>query len=198
MDTSIKQSKGKVVLVKENYNTRDIINEILVVDQISAGDTNKFAKQFTKDKAGLKKLYAFVKQNIRYIEDGFYKQDIKTPAALNEIGTGDCKSMTIFIGSVLQNLRIPYTIRFAGYTSGGDFTHVYPIAHLKGEDIIMDAVNTSFNDEVPFQNKTDYSGNNLVSVSGLGNTPDDNFVANILTAIIIFFAFKFTKRITRT
>jgi hypothetical protein len=149
--------------------TKDIISVILETDRLSI---NKqfcaFAKEnFTKDKAGLKRLWSFVKYKIQYVADDFKKQDIKEPAALWHLGVGDCKSKTIFIDAVLRCLGIPYTIRFTTNETGSKLVkHVYSIAHLGNENIIMDSVWHHFNHEPPYQYKEDYPMTEIAVISG--------------------------------
>lgn len=76
---------------------------------------------------------------------------VKSPGALYGSGFGDCKSFSIAEGALLRALGIPYKYRFAAYKTG-DFTHVYVVA---GNEVIMDAVHDTFDDEVPYRRKKD-------------------------------------------
>jgi hypothetical protein len=120
-------------------------------------DTKELSQQFERSKQGLQKLWRFVKYKIRYREDPEGYQFIKYPARLWADRAGDCKSFTLFIVSVLQNLGIKYTIRFTSYQKNDrTVTHVYPVAHLDGEDIILDAVWFYFNSEKRYAHKQDH------------------------------------------
>ena len=102
----------------------------------------------------MRKLWQFVKYNIRYKEDPEGFQFVKYPFRLYNDDVGDCKSFTLFIVSVLQNMGIPYTIRFTRYATG-PVTHVYPVAHLPDGDVIVDAVWTHFDSEKKYYSKAE-------------------------------------------
>lgn len=86
-------------------------------------------------------IFCYVLENVQYKVDVAGYQFIKSPARLLSDGEGDCKSMTIFIASCLWCLGISCKIRFVGFGSGSQYTHVYPIAtDENGNDIIIDCV----------------------------------------------------------
>lgn len=86
-------------------------------------------------------IFDYLLNNVNYVVDKVGYQFIKSPARLLADGTGDCKSMTIFIASCLHCLGIPHTIRFVNFDGGTQYTHVYPIAYDEtGKIIIIDAV----------------------------------------------------------
>ena len=145
----IRPAKNKETLRYEDGNTVDIQKVIFEVNSDKIWkDTEDLSQRFEKTKSGLNDLWRFVKHKIRYQEDPDGFQYIKYPAKLWADRKGDCKSFTLFIVSVLQNLGIKYTIRFTSYKRGSEIvTHVYPVAHLDGEDIILDAVWYYFNSE---------------------------------------------------
>lgn len=63
--------------------------------------------------------------------------------------SADCDCMSIFCGSMMYALGIPFGLRIAGY-SGGDYQHVYCVAYnYDGTPIICDPVMDSFNKEKP-------------------------------------------------
>jgi Transglutaminase-like superfamily len=164
------QNKKKVYF--ENGKTVDIQSVIFQVNKKDIWkQTESFSKQFSKDTDGLRDLWHFVKEQITYQEDPIGFQYIQHPAALWKSKVGDCKSFTLFIVSVLQNLGIPYIIRFTSYRKG-DVTHVYPIAILNGERVILDAVWDSFDDEKDYYRKEDYkfekNMSQIVEISGIG------------------------------
>ena len=169
--SGIKQPNDTKTLRYKDGKTKDIQKVVLSVNaEPIRRDTEGFSKQYKADKEGLRELWRFVKSNIRYKEDPDGYQFIKTPARLWRDGEGDCKSFTLFIVSVLQNLKIPYTIRFARYQSG-PVTHVYPIAHLPKQDVILDAVWQSFDREKQYYGKPeDFKfGKNMSEIYKLGS-----------------------------
>ena len=151
-------ARNKKTLRFQDGNTVDIQKVIFEVNSDKIWrDTEVLSQRFAKTKSGLNDLWRFVKHKIRYEEDPDGVQYIKYPARLWADKKGDCKSFTLFIVSVLQNLGIKYTIRFTSYKKGSRIvTHVYPVAHLDGEDIILDAVWYYFNSEKKYAYKEDF------------------------------------------
>lgn len=174
-----------------NFDTQDIINNILLADARSWKETRLLSKQFTKN--NLYKLWLFVKTNIRYREDKS-NQYVKHPARAWADKKADCKSMSLFIGTVLRNMGIPYKYRFVSYKPG-DVTHVYVIAMLGNKKIILDAVHDTYNEEVPYHSGIDYTpkqnGNyEYAKVSGIQNSSIKNI---LVLAGIVFIGYKLFK-----
>lgn len=142
-------------VIHQNGTTADIMDVIMYADQYSKADTEKFAASFGPD---YEKLWDFVKNNIRYVADGD-EQDVKAPRQLWADRVGDCKSFSLFIGSVLKNWNIPFVYRFAAYDGSRKPTHVYVVIKERGREIIMDAVYTAYDKEAPYTYKTDKKPN---------------------------------------
>lgn len=164
------------VLYKDG-DTADIMTALLKEAKVAAPFTAQFASRFSPDRAGMKALWAFVKNNIPYKEDPPDVQWIQTPARVWDNrkielgGTGkgaDCKSYTLFIISVLQNLGVDFTIRFVGYSAfNQNVTHVYPIAKIDGRAIIVDSVWDRFDSEKKYKFKKDYNMAQIVRLAGV-------------------------------
>ena len=162
----ISSPSGSTELINAEADTEDIINLVLDMDCISADDTVDFAQAFSPDYNGLSELWHFVKDNLEYIEDKEGLEVVKGPAYLWEHRTcsiapdkkycgGDCKSFSLFIGSILQNMGIPYIYRFVAYDNGAWVSHVYPVAYLNGREVIMDAVHDRYDEELNYSWKDD-------------------------------------------
>lgn len=164
--SSIPKHSGVIDVKHKKGNTRDIINVLLVVDKEDNKAFDEFAKQFPPTLKGLKLLWSWVKNNIRYVEDGFGHQYIKYPEALFGVGEGDCKSFTVFVNQVLKRIGLSYYTRFAGY-DGGEFTHVYTVVLLNGRKIILDAVYHTFGKEVRYTKKEDH----MTQIAVMRGTP---------------------------
>lgn len=133
----------------EDGRIPEIIQEIQKA--IRPNVVNQFAKDFPPTHEGLGNLWQWVKSNIRYKEDGDRRQIIQHPARLNVSRQGDCKSMSLFVVSVLICWRCPFTLMFVHYPDTGS-NHVYPVAHTTEGDIIIDTVWKRFNSQKePFQ-----------------------------------------------
>lgn len=93
-------------------------------------------------------IFDYLLNHVKYVMDKTGYQYIKSPARLLADGTGDCKSMTIFIASCLHCLGIPHAIRFVNFDGGNQYTHVYPIAFDEyNSPIILDAVERDANNQ---------------------------------------------------
>lgn len=156
--------------VYNNGQTFDIIREILETDKISQINTANFAPYLRgKDLLDtLSRAWHFVKQNIKYRLDPIGYQYVKTPSRTWSDKFADCKSYSIFIASLLKNLGIPFKYRFTTYIQGGDYTHVYVIVPVDGNEIIMDCVMPAFNAQKPFVKNKDYDMTKIVRLSGIG------------------------------
>lgn len=156
----ISKSSSKTVLLHENGKVPDIIAAILKADAKAAPFTAEFAPHL-KGKtryATLRNIWRFTKDHIRYKEDEPGDERIKSPGATWKDRYGDCKSFSVFIGSLLKNLGIPYFYRVVFYDKRNPSQgHIYPVARLQdGTLVIMDAVHSRFDDELPYWKAQDY------------------------------------------
>lgn len=172
----IMQATGTNDLKHEDGNTNDIISVILEADTKAAPFTKKFAP--TLKGATLfetcRNVWEFVKTEIPYKIDPLGIQWIKSPGRLWSDKEGDCKSFSLFIGSCLRNLGIPYGYRFASYRHQDPTpTHVYVFVPLpNGVEIILDAVwSGPFNTQKSFAHKIDKL---MAKISYLGSTKETN------------------------
>lgn len=114
------------------------------------------------DSETCKKIFDYLKNQIRYDKDGF-TQKIKFPSALMRERSGDCKSYSLFTAAILKNLGIPFRWTYASYTPGVNVPgHVY-ITTDSG--CIIDAVWGKFNSEKKPFNKF-YKSMNISYISG--------------------------------
>lgn len=136
------------IMKKQNGRIPHIIDEIeAAIREGVSVQLTEFAKDFPPNKAGFLRLWKWVKRNIQYNEDGEDAQIIQEPARLNMTRQGDCKSFSLFIGSVLACWRVPFSLMYVSYADSGT-NHVYPVAHLPdGENVIIDAVWTRFDSQ---------------------------------------------------
>ncbi|MCC7303477.1 MAG: hypothetical protein IT233_12630 [Bacteroidia bacterium] len=104
------------------------------------------------------RIWDFVYTHINYRKDEDGKEQVRSPArAWHDRHQGvDCDCYTVFISSILSNLRVPHFLRIVKY-SGNNFSHIYPVVSLLGETIILDCVVDRFNYEEPFTQKKDFT-----------------------------------------
>lgn len=146
-------------LPKPNYERRletsdalnsDIITAIEKNYKIGLEQTKEFARQFDADsrRESAKKIWDFLKYHITYVKDDESGQMIKLPSRFISDGTGDCKSYSLTAASLLGNLGIPVSFRYASYKNSQTPTHVYTVAKDEdGNNIIVDGVWKSFDSE---------------------------------------------------
>jgi hypothetical protein len=125
-----------------------------------------------------KSIYDFVYNHIQYKLDKRGLEQLRRPArSWAERRTGvDCDCMSIFISSILTNLKIPHSFRITRY-SADHWQHVYVIVpDNRGGYINIDAVVSPYGFEKPFTDKLDYTmslnGINVAVLSGLNSDLD--------------------------
>lgn len=152
---------GNRVTLFENGDVDDIIQVILEASKYGLDFSQKFVFRLKgkDDHSTLKNVWQFVKRNIRYVRDMPGHEIIKSPRATWSDRYGDCKSHTVFVGSLLKHLGYNFKYRVAFYDpSKPEQGHIYTIAILPdGEEIIVDSVHHSFNAEHNYWIKEDYN-----------------------------------------
>ena len=134
-----------------------------------------------------KKIFDYLKTNVRYIIENDEKQTLKTPAAIIAQGHGDCKHYALFIGGILDSLaylgiqRIPWAFRFASY-KWYDSTpqHVFVVINpgTKNE-IWIDPVLARFDQRKPYTAATDKKMA-LVGISGVSKSAEIGGIKDVL------------------
>lgn len=103
----------------------------------------------------MESIWDFVFHHIQYKRDKVGVEQLSTPARIwlnrsTPNTPSDCDDHTVFVGSLLYCLGIPFTIRIAGY-EGKAFSHVYVICG----DVCIDTVLHRFNCEAKYTSKKD-------------------------------------------
>jgi len=161
-------------MLTDDQSTGDIISAILDAHKRHAGDYAKISSFFnagsTRDTA--RKIFNFLKGNIKYRIEPGSRQTVKSPAALLSQGYGDCKHFSLFAGGILQNLGIPFVYRFASYrVFNKEPQHVFVVVNpgTKNE-IWIDPVLNKFDYKKAYTYATDRKPMALYSISGIGAT----------------------------
>ena len=144
-------------LVPTEVNTKatntDIQQRILNKFSLAVHQTRKSATHF-KTAAD---VHQFLRDHIIYKADGYFNQDVKSPAALLTSGVGDCKSLTLAAAGLCTNLGYAVTIRFVSYDPTNNTPgHVYCTVTKNGKTEILDACLPQFNYQKPFAFKKDF------------------------------------------
>lgn len=113
-------------------------------------------------------IWQFVYGHIQYKMDKTGVEQVRRPSRswADRLSGVDCDCYTVFIGSILLNLGIPFKMRVTKYKGREHFQHIYPIVPTVGGYITLDCVTDRFNYEVPFSEKLDLALSDAVGISG--------------------------------
>lgn len=160
-------------MLSADQSTGDIIDAILEAHRRHAHDYSKISSFFNAGsrRETARKIYNFLKNNVRYVIEPGSKQTVKSPAAILATGYGDCKHYSLFAGGVLQNLGIPFAYRFASYkVFDKQPQHVFVVVNPgTSNEIWIDPVVGQFDYKKPYTYATDRKMA-LYSISGIGAT----------------------------
>ena len=115
-------------------------------------------------------VWQFVYDHIAYKKDKDGYEQIRSPARawMDRFSGVDCDCYSVFISSILTNLKIPHLLRITKYQRDY-FQHIYPIVPTGKSHITIDCVTEKFNYEVPYSEKKDYPMD-LQYLNGFDNT----------------------------
>lgn len=153
--------KQAILLMPPVESKTKIINEFGITNDIISTTTKHYESNYLQSKPiakyfkgatiteTCKNIWEWTRKNISYKIDTQGKQFIKSPSSVVNTGFADCKGLSIFILSVLQNLGIKSNFRYACYR-GKEVTHVYVVAKdEEGRTISVDACIACYNTEKP-------------------------------------------------
>lgn len=152
--------QGQNVRIMKRANLEDTVALMKRVIRKTLADTSKVANLLKSEntKQTLANVWNFCFQHLQYRRDEENIEQVRRPARTwrdRKRGV-DCDCMTVFIGSILLNLRIPFVIRLSRNSiSATGFEHVYPVAITNQGKVIMDCVVHQFNYEAPYLEKKD-------------------------------------------
>jgi len=143
---------GQTIIVKKIGSNSDIISALhyYMPYAVQQNQKRKFLFQGKTEKEICQSIWQFLKDNIKYVEDSIYYQDIRLPNRLLKDRKGDCKSYAMFTASLLKSLNIPCKLVYTSYTASKTPSHVYC---QTDSGIIIDAVWNKFNSEKPYTYK---------------------------------------------
>jgi hypothetical protein len=171
------KAKGEFIDIKKYAQLGDTIGLMKEVIAKTLDDTRKLANTLKADtqKETCRNVWNFCFHHLQYEKDEPGIEQVRRPARAwrDRVQGVDCDCMTVFIGSVLTNLGIPFLIRLTKYQAD-DFEHVYPVALTDSGTIIMDCVVHQFNYEVPYTTKKDIDMK-LQYLNGFEDDEDDDF-----------------------
>lgn len=176
----LKPFGGNSQMLVRDQQVPDIISAMLSAHKMYASEYDKISKDFyTGDGVQTaKKLFEFLKKNVKYKIESDKNQRIMSPSAILSLGKNDCKNYALFIMGVLDSLKRKGLInnkiyyRFASYKLLDEIPHhVFAVIQDQdGNEYFVDPVLSKFNERKTYYHKIDKSPNMpLYSVSGIGN-----------------------------
>jgi len=170
-------SNQRRLLINEQQ-VKDIVSAMLEAHKTYASEYDKISNNFYAGGAvqTAKKIFEFLKKNIKYTVDSEASQKIMSPSAIISIGKNDCKNYALFIVGILDSLRRKgyFTnkvfYRFASYRLLDLIPHhtFAVVIDDNGNEIFVDPVLSSFNERKTYFHKIDKSPKmSLYSVSGI-------------------------------
>jgi hypothetical protein len=179
---NLKPFANKSHILVNDQQVSDIITGLLNTHNQYKSEYDKIASSFksTTDKETGKKIYTFLKNNVKYVVEPDSRQTLKSPAAILYTGKtsgSDCKNYSLFTGGILSALNrmganIKWCYRFASYRMFDKMPHhVFVIINPNtANEIWVDAVLPKFNLHKQYYYKTDKKVNDmaLVAVAGIG------------------------------
>ncbi|MCA0429084.1 MAG: hypothetical protein LCH32_01125 [Bacteroidetes bacterium] len=171
---------------KEGATVADTIRFIPQVVRETLFHTDKIAKQLKRNTVyeTCKAIWQFVYDHIAYRKDEDGKEQIRSPArAWHDRKYGvDCDCYTVFISSILSNLKIRHILRITKYKED-HFQHIYPIVPLSdGSYITIDCVVRHFDYEETYSEKKD-TKMDLEYLNGVNDSSNKNIDAVELIGI---------------
>lgn len=145
--------------IKKGATVNDTVRFIPQVVRETLSQTSKLAPLLKGSNVyeTCKNIWEFVYHHIAYKKDEDGKEQIRSPARgwHDRFHGIDCDCYTVFISSILSNLKIKHKLRITKY-SQDHFQHIYPIVPTTGGNYItVDCVVDRFNYEEPYTEKQD-------------------------------------------
>lgn len=103
-------------------------------------------------------IFVFIKNTIPYKKEPASKQTARTLARiLNDArGGGDCKHYATVSAALCKALNIPCVLRLIAQIPGSKTpNHIYTVAKINGNEIIIDPVLKNFNNQASYNYKYD-------------------------------------------
>jgi hypothetical protein len=177
----LKSFGGNSKMIVRDQQVPDIISAMLSAHKMYASEYDKISQDFYSGDGiqTAKKLFNFLKKNVRYKIESDKKQRIMSPSAILSLGKfgADCKTYALFIMGVLDSLKRKGLInnkiyyRFASYRLLDEIPHhVFAVIQDdNGNEYFIDPVLSIFNERKTYYHKIDKQPSMpLYSVSGIG------------------------------
>ncbi|WP_299432072.1 hypothetical protein [uncultured Aquimarina sp.] len=179
--------KDTVVVGSGKAKLEDTLQLMQLVVRETLQDTQKLAVKLKGHNLldTCNNIWNFLYQHIQYKIDKTGVEQVRRPSRTwaDRMTGVDCDCYTVFIGSILTNLGIPFKMRITKYGGKHHFQHVYPIVPTPNGHITIDCVADQFNYEVPYSEKQDIEAIGSFSIHGLGTLSGVDIVDISLDAL---------------
>jgi len=140
----------------EDAKNEDIVKAVIDCKTVAFPQARKFAQRFKRrgdtDEDLVRRVWRFARNRFKYVRDGRV-QKVRTPNAFWREGKGDCKSFSVFVGSVLKELGFDVQLKFTSQPGQSRPSHVYVIASKGGKTWKVDSTLPKFNREAKYDRK---------------------------------------------
>lgn len=155
-------------------NTSDIVNAINAQHKQNLPMASKIKKYFDagNERDTAKNIHNFLRNEIEYRVEPGTKQTTKSLSRFIHDGYGDCKHFANFANTILDVCGYGPCYRYAGYSPGKGFVHVY--SYLPKSGTILDGVLPGFDTEKTPYIKKDIKMS-LYQLSGVDEIGKINF-----------------------
>jgi hypothetical protein len=158
MLNEILRPQNKTYFISRNQTSGEIASAIVKAIRDSKASAEFLAPNFkNKNKLNTAKLiYIFCKNAIPYKKEPGEYQTAKTLPRILQDKNGDCKHLSIAVASLLRASGIPCKLRLVSQRMF-DTTpnHIYCIAVINGEEIVLDCVLKQFDTECNYYTNYD-------------------------------------------
>lgn len=89
--------------------------------------------------AEVRAVFEFVRDHVRYVRDVRGVETLQTPAATLEIEAGDCDDKSTLLAALLESIGHPTRFVAVGFTSPGQYSHVYVETRVGDRWLPLDA-----------------------------------------------------------
>jgi hypothetical protein len=180
----IKKASGKDVFVK-NGNVLETVESCIDLVAEHYLEVEELAKMLQGDslKSTCRNIFDFSYSYLQYHKDENGTEQLRTPARSwldgqikfkqqGKTSSGiDCDDYSIFVGSILKCLGIPFKFRITKYDGKRNFQHIYVFVPAIGDsedEIIIDPVLSKFDYQKPYSfEKSDFNMSSLQMVAGV-------------------------------
>lgn len=161
-DQFFPKPSGKTIVIEKDADLGHTMRFIPMAVEATLSDTLAISQALLKESSlqeTCRKIWYFIKEHIAYKRDRDGVEEVRRPARLWWDRIGDCDCFTVFISSVLSNLRIKHILRVTQYDPLKGFQHIYPIVPIPGSSnyYTIDCVVNRFNYEEPFDIHKDHA-----------------------------------------